>query len=145
MIITRQAQLSDVPYIIKTWLKSAKYSIPLHRRMESVEYFAFYRNHIIQLLESTNCVIACDDACPDAILAFMVFNYTQVPQRNLLVHYIFVTALARKKQLATSMITEALQGTATNTVLVSAYGPGLHHLKFNFLLNPYIPKSTLTQ
>lgn len=145
MIITRPAQLSDVPYIIKTWLKSARTSISLHRRMTSTEYFTFYRNHIIQLLERTNCVIACDDACPDAILAFLVFNYTKVPQRNLMIHYIFVTALARKKRLATSMIQEAMQRTASDTVLVSAYGPGLHYLKFDFLLNPYIPQSTMTQ
>lgn len=101
--IERSASISDLPFILRSWIRSSR---DLSRMWRGVPSHVFSRevSSIIRGLltkKDTIIHIACDPAMPEVVYSFMV---GEIRKGELVIHYVYTKGDFRKKGIATSLL-----------------------------------------
>lgn len=135
----RPGESTDIPYIISTWLASARKG-ERHVHMTNQDYFLFYRHRIIQLLSSSYVLIAYDDAVDaDTIAGFLVYDFTK-DNKHLIVHYINVRKALWNQKTGKQMLASVYPEMGNQPIICTSLFIFHEKLKdkYQLVYNPYV-------
>lgn len=95
-IMYRPYNDSDIPFIMNSWLKSIRNSIPYHY-MSTTVYYAGMTKRITKILNRAGALIVCDPSSPNIILGYMVGELIDVGHdMEPVIHFAYVKHKFRK-------------------------------------------------
>lgn len=101
MWTTRQARMSDYPFIARSYLRS-NYASPQTRAMIPEVYYPEYKAKLEYMVASGQVIIACSTEDDDQIFGFCIAGLFA---NQILLHYLYVKLPFRKLGIATSLAT----------------------------------------
>jgi GNAT superfamily N-acetyltransferase len=120
----RAPNLDDANFIFNSWLKSYRNSAFAKPQCNTV-YYSNYKAIVNNLLERGLVLVACNEEDESQVFGYIV--YEDLPNDNLLAHYIYVKHTYRKMGIAKRLISSVRKN--NNPVLIS------HHSKLLDTLN----------
>jgi hypothetical protein len=137
-VMIRVAELSDIPFIFNSWLKSYRDS-PAVKNVPNTVYYAEHHKVIEEVLASKSLMIlvACNKEDQDQICGYIVAELT--PELSV-IHWLYCKHTFRKlgiaKLLESSLMNMSLSGSTHIYTHMSKSSDKLAKLK-TYIYNPY--------
>lgn len=95
-ILFRPYNETDVPFIMSSWLKSLKQSLPW-RVMRKTTYFHLMQKRLTKVLNRSGAIIACDPTDPSIIIGWMCAEFIDLGHdAEPVMHYVYVKQKFRR-------------------------------------------------
>lgn len=112
LVLHRQMQPSDAPFIFSSWMRWARSSAPCLRHLSDRVFWSDrfgYRAHVEALIKRSRVLVACDPECPEMLFGYAVAE----PPRTL--HFVYVTRDMRRR--ADGHLPESIGGSLVRALL----------------------------
>jgi len=90
----RRSTAEDTNFILSSWLKSYRSSVPL---VSDDIYFEYHKAYVTNLILKSTIIVACDPDYPSSIYGYAVTE----PE---IVHYVYVKHTLRRFGIATALL-----------------------------------------
>ena len=93
----------DIPVVMSAWLKSNRKHSPLAKHLSNTVYFDEHHKVITRLVSRCGVIVAEVEGAPDEVAGWICAE----PDKEFVVHYVYVKPLYRKAGLAKWMLEAA--------------------------------------
>lgn len=138
-VLLRDPSGEDVPFILNSWLKSAR-NVGDSRHMSNDVYYTNYRDECVKKLKAGFVTVACNPDIPSQIFGWAAASDTAL-------HYVYVKEPYRKRGIAGQLVRHLFpewgrEPTKITTVgrFHREWGP-----KYNLVFDPYSWKIEIKQ
>lgn len=113
-IVIRQAQETDIGYILDCWVQGAR--LPIYQSMIPPLYYKRYKPLLLSLIKRSNVLIACLPDDPNIIAGFVVYQLLDdIP----IIHWCQVRKMFKQQGIAKYLLSQVSPHFGTKLSIVS--------------------------
>ena len=153
----RDGQVSDLPFIFNSWLKSSRENCPDLRRIPESVFWRYQHQQLHSLLQRCQVTVACDVTDEDHVLGYIVseqgfaINARDAPHAVARVHWVFVKKTFRRFGLGKMLLENvAVPDTSVEHTFTTEFGQLFlarmaENMRLKFVFNPYARTDTYNE